>query len=95
MREFEAADTQVLGVSIDSWASQGAFAKDLGVSFPLLSDWPEYRTAQAYDAWNPERKVARRVTYVIDKQGVIRGVTHNEENMEVHAQEALRTVQSL
>ena len=36
-----------------------------------------------------------RVTYVIDKQGIIRGVIESETDMEVHAREALRIVQEL
>jgi peroxiredoxin len=35
------------------------------------------------------------VTYVIDKQGVIRGVIESETDMEVHAREALRILQEL
>ena len=35
---LEAADTQVLGVSMDSPFANKAFAEQTGVSFPLLSD---------------------------------------------------------
>lgn len=82
-------------MSIDPWPSQGAFAKELKLSFPLLSDWPSYQTIRAYNAWNPDRNAASRISYVIDKQGVIRGVIHDERNMEVHAQEALRIVKAI
>ena len=37
--KFEATDTQVLGVSMDSFAANKRFAQDIGVTFPLLSDW--------------------------------------------------------
>ena len=36
--KLEAADTQVLGVSMDSPFSNFNFAQQNGVSFPLLSD---------------------------------------------------------
>ena len=39
LQKLEAADTQVLGVSIDSWFSNKAFADQIGVTFPVLSDW--------------------------------------------------------
>ncbi len=39
LQKLEAADTQVLGVSMDSWFSNKAFADQIGVTFPLLSDW--------------------------------------------------------
>ncbi len=39
LKTLEAADTQVLGVSMDSSFSNKAFADQIGVTFPLLSDW--------------------------------------------------------
>ena len=39
LSKLEAADTQVLGVSMDSPFSNKAWAQQLGVTFPLLSDW--------------------------------------------------------
>ena len=38
MAKLEASDTVVLGISIDSPAANAAFAKQIGVTFPLLSD---------------------------------------------------------
>jgi peroxiredoxin Q/BCP len=93
--DFEGAGAQVLGVSTDTFASQGAFAKELGVSFPLLSDWPQFATSKAYDVWRENPPIAKRVTYVIDKGGVIRGVIESETDMEVHSRDALRIVKEL
>ena len=39
LAKLEAADTQVLGVSMDSPFSNNAWAEKIGVTFPLLSDW--------------------------------------------------------
>src|SRR2546422_3906880 len=93
--DFEEAGAQVLGVSIDPFPSQGAFAKELGVSFPLLSDWPRYDTAKAYDVWRETPPLAARVTYIIDKEGIIRGVVESETDMEIHSREALRIVKEI
>ncbi len=93
--DFEEAGAQVLGVSVDPFPSQGAFAKELGVTFPLLSDWPRYETAKAYDVWRDNINLAARVTYVIDKEGIIRGVVESETDMESHSREALRIVREL
>jgi peroxiredoxin len=93
--DFEEAGAQVLGVSVDPFPSQGAFARELGVTFPLLSDWPKYETAKAYDAWRDNINIAARVTYVIDKEGIIRGVIVSESDMEVHSKDALRLVKEL
>lgn len=95
LKDFEEANAQVLGVSIDPYPSQGAFAKELGVSFSLLSDWPAYETCKAYGVWREDRHLAARVTYVIDKEGVIRGVVESETDMELHSREALRIVKAL
>lgn len=94
-KDFEEAGAQVLGVSVDPFPSQGAFAKSLDLNFPLLSDWPRYATARAYDTWRENMNLAARVTYVIDKEGVIRGVIESETDMEAHSREALRLVREL
>lgn len=80
---------------MDPFPSQGAFARELGLPFPLLSDWPRYETCRAYDVWREDRPVPSRVTYVIDKDGIIRGVIESETDMEMHSREALRIVREL
>ena len=70
MQKLEAADTQVLGVSMDSMFANKAFADKIGVTFPLLSDWGG-DTTRAYGVYNPKYKAARRVTYLIDKSGKV------------------------
>lgn len=70
LQKLEAADTQVLGVSMDSTFSNAAFAEKAGVTFPLLSDWGGEVTKE-YGIYNPQYKAARRVTFLIDKQGKI------------------------
>ena len=70
LQKLEAADTQVLGVSMDSTFSNAEWAKQIGVTFPLLSDWGGEVTQQ-YGIYNPQYKAARRVTFLIDKEGKI------------------------
>jgi thioredoxin-dependent peroxiredoxin len=70
LQKLEAADTQVLGVSMDSTFSNAEWAKQIGVTFPLLSDWGGEVT-QMYGIYNPQYKAARRVTFLIDKDGKI------------------------
>jgi peroxiredoxin len=93
--DFEAAGAQVLGVSVDTFASQGAFGREINANFPLLSDWPKYETARAYGVFRDPINIAARVTYVIDKEGIIRGVIESETDMEVHSRDALRLVKEL
>lgn len=72
MDKLEAADTQVVGVSMDSPFANKAFADSVGAKFPLASDWfNDGSVTKAYGAWNPKYRAAQRVTYLIDKTGKI------------------------
>ena len=70
LAKLEAADTQVLGVSMDSRFSNQAWAEKIGVTFPLLSDWGGDVTKE-YGLYNPQKKIGRRVNYLIDKDGKV------------------------
>jgi peroxiredoxin len=70
LKTLEAADTQVLGVSMDSWFANKAFADQIAVTFPLLSDWGGKVTRQ-YGIYKNEYQAARRVNFLIGKDGKI------------------------
>ena len=70
LKTLEAADTQVLGVSMDSWFSNKAFADQIGVTFPLLSDWGG-KVTHEYGVYKDEYQAARRVNFLIGKDGKI------------------------
>lgn len=70
LQKLEAADTQVLGVSMDSAFANHAFAEQIGVTFPLLSDWGGDVTRQ-YGIYLDKYKAARRVNFLIGKDGKI------------------------
>ena len=70
LQKLEAADTQVLGVSMDSPFANKAFADQIGVTFPLLSDWGG-ETTRKYDIYFDKYKAARRVNFLIGKDGKI------------------------
>ena len=64
---FEAADAQVLGVSIDSIPSHRAFAKSLGGidKYPLLADFhPKGEMARAYGVYKEDSGYTERAIYV-------------------------------
>ena len=74
IRDFEAADAQVVGISCDSIYSHEAWAKSLGgISYPLLSDM-QRDVVKRYGIHWPELNACHRATFVIDRQGVIRFV---------------------
>jgi len=61
-----------VGISLNVAFSQKAFADFLKLNFPLVSDFPDGKAAQAYGVFNAERKLAQRSYFIVDKQGVIR-----------------------
>jgi len=63
----------VLGISVDSSPANNRFAQDLGVTFPLLSDFKR-KVVRDYGIFNEERGFGTRATFVVDKEGVIRHV---------------------
>src|SRR6476620_309140 len=71
LKRLEATDTQVLGVSMDSAFANHAFAEQIGVSFPLLSDWGGDVTKK-YGLYSDQYKAARRVNFLIGKDGLIK-----------------------
>ena len=59
-----------MGISLDSPENNLKFAGQLGVSFPLLCDTGK-EVAKAYGVLNFTHLFANRVTFVIDKDGII------------------------
>ena len=71
---FNEADTQVLGVSIDSKHSHKNWAESLGgVTFPLLQDFhPKGAMAISYGNYLENKGKIARSTVIIDKKGIVR-----------------------
>ena len=74
IERFKEADTQVLGVSIDSKHSHKKWAESLGgVSYPLLQDFhPKGSMATSYGTYLENKGFAARSTVIVDKQGSVR-----------------------
>jgi peroxiredoxin Q/BCP len=73
-----AANAQVLGISVDKPEANREFAAKIAATFPILSD-PEKATAKAYGVLNFTRLFANRVTFVIDKDGVIQHIDQGSD----------------
>ena len=58
---------------MDSFAANKRFAEDIGVKFPLLSDWKR-RVVRDYGIFDEERGFGTRATFVVDKEGIIRHI---------------------
>lgn len=78
LADFMTFDTEVLAISCDPVYALRAFADSDGLNFSLLSDfWPHGAVASAYDVFNEQVGCARRSSYVIDKEGLVRWSVHN------------------
>ena len=71
---FLAANTQVLGVSVDSTFCHANWADGLGgVTFPLLADFhPKGEVAKAYGLYLDGAGITDRATVIIDADGIVR-----------------------
>ena len=77
--DYAQQNAQVIGVSVDNKWSLLAFKRDEGLSALLLSDFhPKGNVAQKYGVFMGETGYAKRGTFVIDKDGIIRGITVRE-----------------
>jgi peroxiredoxin (alkyl hydroperoxide reductase subunit C) len=69
---FDDADTIVVGVSVDNTWTLDAFAKQLGVEFPILSDFfPHGAVSEKYGVLH-QAGVSERAVIGIDPEGVVR-----------------------
>ena len=91
--EFKKNGAEVIGVSSDSVESHKKFAEEHSLPFTLLSD-PENKVRDMYGAWSIG-KTPGRVTYLIDKQGVIRMVFSSQIQPRKHISEALRVLEEI
>lgn len=91
---FVDAGAQVVGVSDDSAKSHRDFAEHRRLPFPLLTDeGGELRTAFGVPNWM--MLLRNRVTFVIDRKGVVRMAFESQLRTGSHVDKALAMVKSL
>ncbi|HLO66782.1 MAG TPA: peroxiredoxin [Holophaga sp.] len=100
VKEFEARNTQVLGVSVDSHFSHWAWANTdraqggiKGVSFPLVSDLSK-KIAADYNVLL-EGGIALRGLFLIDEKGILRHITVNDLPLGRNVEEVLRVLDAI
>jgi peroxiredoxin len=73
LSEFEKHNAQVIGISVDSLYSHGAWAVVRGITYPLLADFhPKGEVSRLYDVMRQAEGFSERALYIIDRQGIIR-----------------------
>lgn len=84
-----------MGVSPDSLQSHRMFKEANGLPFPLASD-ADQRVIKLYDVQRSLLiKRPKRVTYLIDREGVVRGVFRHELAIGGHQGDVLQGLKTL
>lgn len=92
--EIAKHDAVIFGVSADSVESHQRFRDKHDLPFPLIADIDK-RVSKAYEARGLFGLMTARVTYVIDKEGVIRDAFRHEMAIGQHLSETLAALQRL
>lgn len=93
-QQISDAGAIVLGVSTDQAEIVSEFGQQCGVEFELGSDISG-EVRRLYEAERRFGLGTSRITYVIDRNGIIRGVFHNEVLMEAHVRNAVQILRDL
>ncbi len=91
---FQDAGAEVIGISADSPESHQQFAAKHQLPFTLLSDTGN-QVRKLFGVPSTLGILPGRVTYVIDKEGIVRKVFNSQLNFKAHVDEALQTLRSL
>lgn len=92
--DFQQAGAVVIGVSGDSEASHQRFAAEQRLPFLLLSD----ADGSLRQLWGVPKSLGilpGRVTYVLDRQGIVRRIINAPWSAQQHSEEALQALQEL
>ncbi len=92
--EIKEAGAQVLGVSSDSVESHQRFAAKNRLTFPLLSD-TNGELRKHYGVATTLGMLPGRVTYIIDKQGIVRHIFSSQFSPDKHVPAALKILSDL
>ena len=97
--DFTGAGATVIGISKDNAAKHDKFKVKHGLTFTLAAD-TEGKVVEAYDSWVEKSLYGRkymgidRATFLIDRQGVIRGIWHRVK-VGGHVEAVLKAAQAL
>ena len=91
---FTSLGAEVLGVSSDTLESHKSFATHHGLPFLLLSD-EKGEVRKLYGVPSSMGILPGRVTYIIDKKGVVRHIFNSQLQPEKHIEEALKILREL
>ncbi len=95
IQEFKDLNAIVVGINPASVIFHRRFVIKLQLEYPILFD----RNSEVQKMFRvpnyKKTKKPERFTFIIDKQGIIQKVFHNNDNAEIHIIESLKTLNNL
>ena len=85
---------EVLGVSGQSVESHKSFATHYGLPFILLSD-KDNKVRELYGVPSTMGIIPGRVTYIIDKKGIVKHIFSSQSQAQQHVEEAKKTLMEI
>lgn len=93
--DFVEIGAQVIGISSDDEESHKKFAEKYNLPFTLLAD-SQKKVRKMFDVpTNLLGLIPGRVTYVIDKKGIVKGIFNSQMYFDKHVSEAMKILKSL
>jgi len=72
-------EARVVVITCHAVSTTKRWADENGLEYPVLSDfWPHGEVARAYGAFNEDRGVANRFTFVLDAAGIVREIINTD-----------------
>lgn len=95
--EFKKLDTEILSVSHDSvhvhkaWHDESEAIK--GVKYPMVAD-PKHMLSKMFGVYLADEGVCLRGTFIIDPDGILRGMEVNDNSIGRNAKELMRKLKA-
>jgi peroxiredoxin Q/BCP len=93
--DFKDLGCDVIGISSDSAEKHAKFAEKNRLSFTLLADTSKAVRKQFGVPGNLFGLIPGRVTYIIDKKGIVRHIYNSLTNAARHIQESINAVKTI
>jgi peroxiredoxin Q/BCP len=87
-------DAKVIGISSDSVAAHKKFAAEYNLPFTLLAD-TEKKVRKLFGVPKSLLFLPGRVTYIIDKNGVVQFIFNSQFGIEKHIENALQKLETI
>lgn len=79
LARLNTAGARVVMITTHAMPTNAEWAKQNGFEFDILADyWPHGEVSIAYDAFDERLGTARRITYFLDDEAIIRAVVESE-----------------